>query len=416
MAVVLLMGGVPAGGQDRRQDDKKGGTQTVVAEGVGETPSIALKDAFRNAVRQVVGAVVDANTVIENDEIIEDSILTYSDGFVTSHEERGRSKNKQDGLYSITIEAQVERRNVVAALKAANISTKAVDGKGLFAEAVTQLDAEKSAEALLAKQFEDFPLCCLTAEVVGTPQLISKTEDDATVEITIRIEPDLNAYKAFAARLLPVLERSATELAAFTARFDKPPAQSSEAALYAIGDGAFGNIWMMTTWMPNAFNGQGARKEVRSDTLTLAVATSRSKSADKIDFRVFALDPSLQRSLVELASRFGDVVVELKDEDDESLATEHISLRSAALTTAFGPTTTGGGLYELGLTSTDHGDGWLLHARKNAFVFMVCPTFFSHRTNALTQQPKIEMAVRFTLPHEDLRAVKEAVVSLTEGG
>jgi hypothetical protein len=36
----------------------------VEAEGLGASPDEALKDAFRNAVRQVVGAVVDAETIV----------------------------------------------------------------------------------------------------------------------------------------------------------------------------------------------------------------------------------------------------------------------------------------------------------------------------------------------------------------
>lgn len=64
----------------------------VMAEGMGMTADEALKDAFRNAVRQVVGAVIDANTLIENDEIVEDKILTYSGGFINKYTEVPGSK------------------------------------------------------------------------------------------------------------------------------------------------------------------------------------------------------------------------------------------------------------------------------------------------------------------------------------
>lgn len=53
-------------------------SEAIVVEGVGMTPDEALKDAFRNAVRQVVGAVVDAETLVKNDEVINDKVLTYS--------------------------------------------------------------------------------------------------------------------------------------------------------------------------------------------------------------------------------------------------------------------------------------------------------------------------------------------------
>ena len=87
--------------------------QVVIAEGVGATAEDAIKDAFRHAVRQVVGAVVDAETLIENDEIIEDKVLTYSDGFIKSYEEVVGSKKVKDGLHRIKIKAQVERGSVL---------------------------------------------------------------------------------------------------------------------------------------------------------------------------------------------------------------------------------------------------------------------------------------------------------------
>ena len=47
-------------------------TMEVVASGVGLDPDKALKDALMNAVQQVVGAIVDAETLIKNDDIVKD--------------------------------------------------------------------------------------------------------------------------------------------------------------------------------------------------------------------------------------------------------------------------------------------------------------------------------------------------------
>jgi hypothetical protein len=116
----------PAGNKDK---------STVIAEGVGATGDAALKDAFRNAVRQVVGAVVDAETLVNDDQVIFDKILTYSDGFVKTYEELSKSQEK--GLIRTKIRATVEQRSVIARLKASNVAVKDVDGKGIFAEVVT---------------------------------------------------------------------------------------------------------------------------------------------------------------------------------------------------------------------------------------------------------------------------------------
>ena len=72
----------------------------------GRTPKEALKDAFRQAVQQVVGVAVDAETQVKNDEVIADKVLTYSDGLITKYEEV--SKTERKGLVRIKIKATVE--------------------------------------------------------------------------------------------------------------------------------------------------------------------------------------------------------------------------------------------------------------------------------------------------------------------
>src|SRR5258708_5040066 len=101
-------------------------TQEVIAGGVGTSADEALKDAFLNAVRQVVGAVVDADTLLKNDEVVDDKVLTYSDGFIKKYDEIAGSKTVTSGIYRIKIKAHIERRSVIAKLKAANISVKDV--------------------------------------------------------------------------------------------------------------------------------------------------------------------------------------------------------------------------------------------------------------------------------------------------
>ncbi len=162
------------------------GTPQVIAEGVGATGDEALKDAFRNAVRQVVGAVVDAETLVKNDEIISDKVLTYSDGFVKTYEEIGKKQDK--GLFRTKIKATVERRSVIAKLQAANITVKDVDGKGIFAEVVTQLDAEKNAKELVEKALEGFPLNVLQAEVVGKPEVVERKDAGVTILLRVNFE------------------------------------------------------------------------------------------------------------------------------------------------------------------------------------------------------------------------------------
>jgi hypothetical protein len=54
----------------------------VVATGAGETPDAARQNAFSAAIEQVVGALVDAETIVKNDQVVRDQVLTYSRGYV----------------------------------------------------------------------------------------------------------------------------------------------------------------------------------------------------------------------------------------------------------------------------------------------------------------------------------------------
>ena len=179
--------------------------QEIVADGSGQTSDDALKDAFRNAVRQVVGAVVDTETLVKNDEIIDDKVLTYSAGFIKGYEEVQGSKKVKDGLHRIKIRAQVERKGVIAKLEAAKVTVKGLDGKGLFAKVVTQQEAESDANALLQKTLAELPNL-LTAEVHGEPEYDAEKSE---VVIQVKVAADQEAYNQYAKRLEEILKKVA---------------------------------------------------------------------------------------------------------------------------------------------------------------------------------------------------------------
>ena len=206
LTVSLAVSGTRSFAQDApKASSSSAGISEVIAEGAGATPDEALKDAFRNAVRQVVGAVVDAETLIKNDEVIDDQILTYSDGFVKKFDEVAGSKKSVGGLHRVKIKAQVERRSVIAKLKSAKVTVKDVDGKSLFAEAVTSAEAEANSTKLLAKALSDLPKL-LTASVSGKPEY---DREKGEVVLNIDVEVDAKAYREFAARLNETLRKMA---------------------------------------------------------------------------------------------------------------------------------------------------------------------------------------------------------------
>ena len=94
-------------------------TQTVISKGVatifgddkGLARDQAIDDALRKAVEQTLGTFVQASTLVQNNMVVEDNILAWSDGYVRSH--RIMSEGLADAsTYEVTIEAEVELANL----------------------------------------------------------------------------------------------------------------------------------------------------------------------------------------------------------------------------------------------------------------------------------------------------------------
>jgi hypothetical protein len=76
-----------------------------------QAKEVAINDALRNAVEQVMGTLVDAQTRVENYDLLDDSILTRSVGFVTNYEV---TEIREDGEYlKVLVQAVVKEDAVI---------------------------------------------------------------------------------------------------------------------------------------------------------------------------------------------------------------------------------------------------------------------------------------------------------------
>ena len=94
-------------------------TQTVTSKGVatvfGEDKGLArdqaIDDALRKAVEQTLGTFIQASTLVQNNMVVEDNILSWSNGYVRSY--RVIQEGSPDlANYEVTIEAIVELANL----------------------------------------------------------------------------------------------------------------------------------------------------------------------------------------------------------------------------------------------------------------------------------------------------------------
>jgi hypothetical protein len=186
-----------------------GGVRVVVAKGVGVTVEEAKKDAYREAVRQVVGAYVEGDTLTRNDELIEDKILAISGGLVQKADVIPESVTSSDGLTRLRIRAEVKVTEVMKSLGRMNITTAEIRTSDVAGQVVTLADQTQAAELALGdpKAWENVPASFFNLTIVGQPHVLKARDGEATVQLMLQIAPNREKYMAFAKRLVAVLSR-----------------------------------------------------------------------------------------------------------------------------------------------------------------------------------------------------------------
>jgi hypothetical protein len=176
------------------------GLKVVEVGGAGIDVDAAKKDAYREAVRQVVGAYVNSATRTENDELIEDKVVALSSGSVEKAETLKESA--KDGLVRVRIRATVRVSEVLDSLKKHNIAVAKIDGESLGARLLTQQDQKAGFAELTNMALKGYPLPCFKASKVGEPRLGEKRDDgNFPLFVTVKIEPDLDEFVKVASKV-----------------------------------------------------------------------------------------------------------------------------------------------------------------------------------------------------------------------
>ncbi len=167
----------------------------IAAEGADSDAS--LKNALRAAVQQAVGTMIDAKTMVENDEVISDKILSHSGGYVVKYDVIGEPKS-EGGLVTTRIQAVVKSNELRQTLESEKVITVAFDGKDVSAEMFTiRLQTESAAE-ILPSLFEGFPGDFISVKMEGEPE-VDKEKNKFIVPV--RVDLDVAKTKAFIKRV-----------------------------------------------------------------------------------------------------------------------------------------------------------------------------------------------------------------------
>jgi len=270
----------------------------------------------------VVGEVVDAETLVKDDEIVNDQVLTYSDAYIPKHTKV--SERNEGGLFRVTIRAVVERRKLVVKLKAANVALKGMDGQSMFGNIVSQLENEKDAAAVLRSALEGFPQNCVTAEVLGEPKILQKDEQKATLRFQVQVRTDLNAYRSFATRLQRTLQSIAREQGQFSIAFQRQTeAKVPQFEWFSVHHP---NPEHFAAWMPKFVEKTGDGLRFRADVLNVALATQSARTNEWLQGQYFLLHKSGSPPLLAAASRAGEGELVLLDASGEAIVADRFPL------------------------------------------------------------------------------------------
>ncbi len=185
----------------------------VVATGYGTTVREATKAALRSAVEQVVGTMVDATTLVENDKLIEDEILTYSAGMIASSKAIGEPKKSPDGIYTVKVKASVKKSQLQEKLRATSAVNVALDGTDLFARMTAAKDNLADAEAMIKSVLAKHKDCVIAEAIPGKNGKSPIDLDPKTGEIfaNVRVRIDQAKYTQFANEVVEKIGAMATK-------------------------------------------------------------------------------------------------------------------------------------------------------------------------------------------------------------
>lgn len=168
---------------------------SVKATGVGITQEKALANAITNAIQQVVGQYVQAETIVENNQIIKDEIINYSAGYLERYNILDTHQD-EDQLFHVSILGTVQKTRLLEKLSKLNIAIKEIDGASLAASVEsqqTQLDQGAKILSGILEKYPDGAFETTINNVETNPA--SATRKDAIVEIDFSFGFDQNFLK-----------------------------------------------------------------------------------------------------------------------------------------------------------------------------------------------------------------------------
>jgi len=128
------------------------GTAAILGGDAAKARDRALESALRNAVEQVIGTMVDSETLVQNNALLADKIFTQTRGYVANYRILSEKPDTDANLYSVTVEAEVREGNLADDLGSLGILMRRMKMPRL---AVAIQDDQGTAKSVLERLFRD---------------------------------------------------------------------------------------------------------------------------------------------------------------------------------------------------------------------------------------------------------------------
>lgn len=209
----------------------------VFAEGVGKDVEKAKKNAYREAVRQVVGAYVDAENVAINRKLIEDRITMLSSAFVERSDEP-EVEQTDDGLIRVRLLAYVRQTKVLDVLRENKVTVR-VSNDSLVAELTTKTDQQEAQQDIMSRVFRGYPSKCFVATIEGPPRIEKQAAGSSAIVVRVKVAPDIEGFRRYSEQIHAAL--SASERASGVFSSDGKKFHPSYDAEYLLKEKLFGH-------------------------------------------------------------------------------------------------------------------------------------------------------------------------------
>lgn len=164
----------------------------LLASGTGKNADEAISMALKNAIEQAFGAFVSANTLILNDELVQDQIATVSSGNINSYEVLS-TNTLPDGLVSVNLRTSISLSSLISYAESHGSSVELAGQTFVRNIKLKELNQKNEAVALMNLFEQLYLLQIFDYKLTAKPSVHG---DDYNLQLTIQFIRNSNFQAA----------------------------------------------------------------------------------------------------------------------------------------------------------------------------------------------------------------------------